>query len=312
MTVNADPTDVPADRIFAAVVASITSMFCLSVLAALSKLLSEDFSIIMIIWARYVFAFVFMLIVFLPRQGKGLFKVNQPLMQIVRGLLLFVSTYLQFFGLAYLPLATAAAITLTSPIMVTALSWPMLREPVTFRLWMAIHIGFAGALIVVRPGDASFDWHVLFIVGSTACSALYQVVSRRYGRTERPDASATVTTIVGSVAASPFLPFGWVTPTLGGDLVLLIGTGVMAGLGHYLLTIAFTQAPAAIVSPFNYTRIIGAAILGYLIFNELPDLWTWVGTAVIILSGLYIGYCEKVGSTDRADSTPQGKRHRQR
>ncbi len=83
-------------------------------------------------------------------------------------------------------------------------------------------------------------------------------------------------------------------PSWGWDLALFVGMGVMAGTGHYFLTIAYSQAPAAIVSPFNYTQLIGAAILGYLVFHDLPDLWTWVGAAVIIASGLYIGYRERV------------------
>jgi drug/metabolite transporter (DMT)-like permease len=155
-------------------------------------------------------------------------------------------------------------------------------------------VGFIGAMIIVRPGHAGFDWHILWIVASTICSAFYQLFSRRYGQTERPDASATVATIVGTVAASPFVPFQWVMPTSAWDLVLFVGMGVMAGTGHYFLTIAYSQAPAAVVSPFNYTQLIGAAILGFLVFHEAPDLWTWIGAAVIIASGLYIGYRERV------------------
>ena len=106
--------------------------------------------------------------------------------------------------------------------------------------------------------------------------------------------AATVATIVGTLAASPVLPFEWVTPTVGWHIALFVGMGVMAGAGHYFLTIAYSQAPAAVISPFNYTQLIGAALLGYLIFQELPDLWTWIGAAVIIASGLYIGYRERV------------------
>jgi len=284
----------PEDRVLRAIIATIISMSCLSILAAMSKVLSAGYPVPEIIWARYFFAFAFMLIVFLPKHGRALFQVNHLGSQLIRGLLLFISTYLQFYGVAYLPLATAAAITLTSPLMVTALSFRMLREPVTTPLWWAVWIGFIGAIVVIRPGESSFDWHVLLIVGSTICSALYQLFSRLHGKSERPDASATITTIVGTVVATPILPFDWVTPSLGWDLGLLVGMGIMAGAGHYFLTIAYSQAPAAIVSPFNYTRIVGAAILGYAIFRELPDFWTWLGTAIIIGSGLYIGYRENL------------------
>jgi len=231
---------------------------------------------------------------FLPRNGRGLFTIRRLWTQVVRGLLLFFSSYFYFHGVVYLSLATAASISLTSPLIVTALSSRLLGEPVGPRRWAAVVVGFAGAVIIVRPGHADFDWHILWVVASTICSAFYQLFSRRYGQAERPDASATVATIVGTIAASPFVPLEWVMPASLWHFVLFVGMGVMAGTGHYFLTIAYSQAPAAVVSPFNYTQLIGAAVLGYLIFNESPDVWTWAGAAVIIASGLYVGYRERV------------------
>jgi drug/metabolite transporter (DMT)-like permease len=289
------PPPAPTDRILRAILSTIIAMSCFSVLNAMSKTLTtEHYPVLEVIWARYFFAFIFMLAMFLPRSGLKLFSIRRVDTQVVRGLLLFFSSYLYFHGIAYMPLATAASISLSSPIIVTALSARLLGEHVGLRRWAAVGVGFVGALIVVRPGHEAFDWHVLLIVASTVCSAFYQLFSRRYGQTERPDASATVATIVGTAAASPFLPFDWVMPSWGWDLALFVGMGVMAGTGHYFLTIAYSQAPAAIVSPFNYTQLIGAAILGYFVFHDLPDLWTWVGAAVIIASGLYIGYRERV------------------
>jgi drug/metabolite transporter (DMT)-like permease len=294
VTLNTPPAP-PTDRILRAILSTVLAMSCFSVLNAMSKTLTTaHYPVLEVIWARYFFAFIFMLAMFLPRSGLKLFSIRRLDTQIVRGLLLFFSSYLYFHGIAYMPLATAASISLSSPIIVTALSPRLLGEHVGPRRWAAVGVGFAGALVVVRPGHEAFDWHVLLIVASTVCSAFYQLFSRRYGQTERPDASATVATIVGTVAASPFLPFEWMMPSWGWDLALFVGMGVMAGTGHYFLTIAYSQAPAAIVSPFNYTQLIGAAILGYLVFHDLPDLWTWVGAAVIITSGLYIGYRERV------------------
>jgi drug/metabolite transporter (DMT)-like permease len=261
----------------------------------MSKTLSTSgYPVIEVIWSRYFFAFIFMLAMFLPRNGRALFRIHRLDTQIVRGMLLFMSSYLYFHGVVYLPLATAASISLTSPIVVTALSPRLLGEKVGAHRWTAVGIGFVGALIVVRPGHESFDWHVLLIVSSTVSSAFYQLFSRRYGQAERPDASATVATIVGTVAATPFVPFEWVTPATTWHLAMFVGMGIMAGTGHYFLTIAYSQAPAAVVSPFNYTQLIGAAIMGYLVFHDFPDVWTWVGAAVIISSGLYIGYRERL------------------
>lgn len=291
----------PTDRVLRAILSTIVAMVCFACLNAMSKFLSSDgYPVIEVIWARYFFAFLFMLAMFLPRAGMKLFSIRRLDTQIVRGMLLFFSSYLFFHGVVYLPLATAAAISLSSPIIVTALSARLLKEPVGGRRWAAVAVGFVGALIVVRPGHANFDWHVLLIVASTVCSSFYQLFSRRYGQAERPDASATVATIVGTIAASPFVPFEWIMPHETWHIVLFVGMGIMAGTGHYFLTIAYSQAPAAVVSPFNYTQLIGSALLGYAVFGDFPDLWTWVGAAVIIASGLYIGYREHLRRRGKA------------
>jgi drug/metabolite transporter (DMT)-like permease len=291
MTVKASPA--ASDHILRAILAILFSVTCFSVLNAITKSLSQNYPVIQVIWARYAFAFVFMMALFLPRSGLALFRWHNVGTQAVRGLLLFFSSFLYFHGIVYLPLATAAAISLTSPLVVTALSSRFLGEPVGSRRWVAVCIGFAGALIVVRPGHANFEWHSLLIVGSTLSSSFYQLFSRRYGQAERPDASATMATIVGTVAATPLLPFEWVTPAFGWDWLLFVSIGVLAGVGHYFLTIAYSQAPAATIAPFNYAQLIGAATLGYAVFGNFPDFWTWVGAAVIVVSGLYLGYAER-------------------
>lgn len=284
----------PPDRIFRSIVAILLSVSCFSVLNAISKTLSAHYPVVQVIWARYLFAFLLMMVLFLPRYRMNLFRYKRLDSQIIRGLLLFFSSFLYFHGLVYLPLPTAASISLTSPLIVTALSARFLGEPVGPRRWAAVAVGFIGALIVVRPGHADFDWHTLYIVASTICSSLYQLYSRRYGQAERPEASATMATIVGAVAAAPFLPFEWVTPVGGWDMVLFVAIGVMAGVGHYFLTIAYSQAPAAVIAPFNYLQLVGAAILGYLLFKDVPDMWTWIGAGVIMSSGLYIGHRERL------------------
>jgi drug/metabolite transporter (DMT)-like permease len=284
----------PPDRIFRSIVAIILSVSCFSVLNAISKTLTAHYPVVQVIWARYLFAFILMMVLFLPRYRMNLFRYTRLDSQIIRGLLLFFSSFLYFHGLVYLPLPTAASISLTSPLIVTALSSRFLGEPVGPRRWAAVGVGFAGALIVVRPGHADFEWHTLYIVASTICSALYQLFSRRYGQVERPEASATMATVVGAVVATPFLPFEWIAPSPGWDMVLFVAIGVMAGVGHYFLTIAYSQAPAAIIAPFNYLQLIGAAILGYLLFKDVPDMWTWIGAGVIMSSGLYIGHRERL------------------
>ncbi|WP_119421198.1 DMT family transporter [Desertibaculum subflavum] len=282
------------DRILLAIGLLLLSVLCFSILNASAKYLTQWFAASQIVWARYVFSFFFMLIVFMPRHGTRIFKVERPWSQILRGFLLFMSSFLYFRGLAHLPLPTAAAISQSSPIIVTAMAAPLLAEAVGLRRWIAVLVGFGGALIIVRPGMAGFDWHALYIVGSTTCSAFYQLVTRKYGAQERPEASATIATIVGTVAATPFLPFDFVMPTAWWQWAMFVGLGALAGLGHYFLTIAFSRAPAAIIAPFNYTQLLWAAALGFVIFGDLPDLWTWIGAGIIVASGLYIAHREQL------------------
>ena len=301
MTVKA-PLQAPpsSDRILRAILAILFSVTCFSILNAISKTLTQHYPVAQVVWARYVVAFAFMIVLFMPRSGLKLFRWHSVGSQVIRGLLLFCSSFLYFNGLMHMPLASAASISLTSPLIVTALSARFLGEPVGTKRWIAVCVGFVGALIVVRPGDANFNWYALLIVASTISSSLYQLYSRRYGQTERPDASATMATIVGTVAAAPLLPFEWVTPDYGWDLVLFVGLGAMAAIGHYFLTIAYSQAPAAVVAPFNYMQLVGAAILGYAVFNDFPDFWTWVGAGVIVCSGLYLGHQERLRYRARA------------
>jgi hypothetical protein len=199
--------------------------------------------VIEVIWARYVFAFVFMLAMFLPRSGLKLFSIRGSTRRWCAGCC--CSFVLPVLPRRRVPAAGDRGVdlagepdhrdgALVAPAGETGGRAPLGRGGV----------GFIGALIVVRPGHAGFDWHVLLIVASTICSSFYQLFSRRYGQTERPDASATVATIVGTIAATPFVPFEWVMPATTWPMVLFVGMGIMAGTGHYFLTIAYSQAPA--------------------------------------------------------------------
>ena len=184
-------TSPPTDRILRAILSTIVAMACFACLNAMSKTLSTSgYPVIQVIWARYIFAFVFMLAIFLPRSGRQLFAIRRLWTQVLRRPIEHLSSQATcfFHGVVYLPLATAAAISLSSPIIVTALSPKLLGEQVGPRRWAAVAVGFVGALIVVRPGHANFDWHALLIVASTICSSFYQLFSRN----ARPPAPALI------------------------------------------------------------------------------------------------------------------------
>jgi len=258
------------------------------------KLLSADYPTAQIVWIRYLGHLVFMLIVFMPKHGTGLFRTTQPGSQWMRSVLLLTSTVLYFSALNFVPLTTAAAISFSNPFMITALSVPLLAERVGFRRWTAVVIGFLGALIIIRPGLEGFHWAAILVVGSSFSYALYGVLTRRIAGHDSPATTITYTAIIGALLSSLVGPFYWVTPISLFDWCVFAGLGFFGGLGHFLVVKAFQWGQASVVAPFGYLQLVGATVFGYFLFGDFPDSWTWFGAAIIIACGSYIAYREGV------------------
>jgi len=265
-----------------------------SIMNALVKLLSDDFSTPQIIWARNIGHLLFIAALFTPRLGLRLYVSGQPKVQIFRSLCQLCSTSCYFTALAYIPLTEAASISFTAPLIVTALSVPLLGEAVGWRRWAAVAVGFAGVLIVIRPGASLVHWAALLCLVSAFCYALYQILTRRAASFDRPETTVLYSAIVGTCVLSAIAPFDWSWPADPTSAAMLASLGVLGGLGHYYVAKAFRFGPAALISPFNYAQLLGAAGLGYLVFDHLPDAWTWLGAAVIVASGVYIAWREAV------------------
>ncbi|HZD25903.1 MAG TPA: DMT family transporter [Alphaproteobacteria bacterium] len=260
--------------------------------ASVKLLGSEGYPMAQIVWMRYFGHLVFMLIVFLPGHGAALFRTRQPAAQLARSLLLLSATVFYFLALGHIPLATAASISFTNPFIVTALSVPILGEVVGPRRWLAVLIGFAGALIIIRPGVEGFQPQGLFVLVSASSFAIYQVITRRIAGHDSPATTITYTAIIGALLTSFVVPFHWVTPTNMRDLLLFLGLGFFGGFGHYMVVKAYEWGEASVIAPLSYGQLIGATILGYLLFSDFPDIWTWVGAAVIVACGIYVAYRE--------------------
>ena len=258
------------------------------------KLLTAGYPVVEIIWARFTGHLIVMLIVFLPQYGRWLIATRRPLVQIGRSLLMLVSNGVFVLAIGKVPLATASAIGFTSPLIVTALSVPLLREQVGWRRWSAVCVGFAGALLIIRPGHALADPAVLLLLASSAAYALYQIATRWVMAHDSPATGIIFAALVGSLATTTVLPFVFVMPRSLFDLALFLALGCLGGLGHFFVIKAFQAAPAAVIAPLGYIELIGTTILGYLIFGNFPDALTWVGALIIIASGLYIAMRERV------------------
>jgi drug/metabolite transporter (DMT)-like permease len=263
------------------------------------KLLGADYPMAQIVWARFTGHLVVMLLVFLPHYGRRLLATRRPAVQIGRSLLMLVSNMMFVVAITRVPLATASAIGFTSPLIVTALSVPILHESVGIRRWSAVVIGFAGALLVIRPGAGLHDLAVLLLLLSSGAYALYQIATRWVSFYDDAAIGIIFTALLGSLAMTTTLPFVFVMPRSALDILLFASLGLLGGAGHYLVIRAFQSGPAAVIAPLGYIELIGTTILGYAIFGNFPDLWTWIGAAIIIASGLYIAFRERSRSVAR-------------
>jgi len=221
-------------------------------------------------------------------------RTSAPFQQVLRAVCLYGSTVFFVTGLAHLPIAEAAAIGFVSPLFTTALSIPLLGEKVGVRRWAAVVVGLIGVLIVIRPGSAAFHWASIFPVLSAVAWSLALIVTRQMNRqSDQPITTLLYASWVGLLAATLPLPWFWTWPTPGAWAAML-AMAALAGAGHYLLILAFRLGSASILAPFSYSQMIWATLIGYFAFSTLPDLWTWVGAAVIILSGVYTWHRERV------------------
>ncbi|MFN6953241.1 MAG: DMT family transporter [Acetobacteraceae bacterium] len=262
------------------------------VMGGFAKLLGESYSSLQVSWARAFGHVLFLLAVLLPRLGVSGLWPKRPGLQVLRSSLLFGSNLAFFAALTFIPLADAATIGLMSPLVVALLAWPMLGERTTPLRVAALVAGFAGVLVVLRPGTELFNPAALLVLVNATGYALYQILTRVAARDDRPEVSAVWSSVVGAFVMLAVLPFVWITPQTALDLFLFCGIGVIGAVGHYFVARAFGLAPANIVSPFQYFQLFGAVTVGWLFFGDLPDLFVWVGAAIIIGAGLVIGWGE--------------------
>jgi drug/metabolite transporter (DMT)-like permease len=235
------------------------------------KLLTAHYPVTQIVWARFTGHLIVMLIVFLPRYGRRLFATRRPAIQLGRSLLMLVSNLVFVIAIGRVPLATASAIGFTSPLLVTAMSVPLLGEQVGPRRWSAVLVGFAGALLIIRPGSGLANPAVLLLLVSAACYALYQIATRWVAFYDGAATGIVFAALLGSLAMSLVLPFIFVPPRSLFDLAMFVSLGLIGGAGHYLIIRAFQYGPAAVLAPLGYVELIGTSILGYLIFGNFPD-----------------------------------------
>jgi drug/metabolite transporter (DMT)-like permease len=194
----------------------------------------------------------------------------------------------------FITLTKLTSITFAAPLIVALLAGPLLGEKIGPRRLVAVFVGFAGVLVVTRPfGGAMHPATVLAVVAAFA-NALYSILTRKLAAFDRPETTMFYTGLVGSVIMLPVLPFVWTTPAHVQTWAVLLCLGLLGALAHWLLILAHRRAPASLLAPFYYTQLLGAVAIGLVVFGEVPDRWTIVGSSIVIGSGLYLFYRERV------------------
>jgi len=261
---------------------------------AAAKFLNGHMHTVQVVWARYMAAFVLAIVLLDPTGRPQVMRTKRPWLQLGRSALLLLSTVLNFFALRYLQLDEAVSIIFCTPFIVAALGGPMLGEWIGWRRWTAIMVGFCGVLLVTRPAAGGIHPAALLVVGAAICYALYSISTRILSRSDSDATTNFYSNLVGAAVITVAVPFYWTPQTNLTVILLMCSMGLFSGLGHYLLIRAHRRAPAGILAPFIYTEIVWMIALGYLVFGDVPHRWTLAGVAVVISSGLYLLYRERV------------------
>jgi drug/metabolite transporter (DMT)-like permease len=279
------------DRIGVGIASILLAVLFFAIVDATAKWLGQDYEPAQIVFLRYVFGLLPVAAFVWRGGGLRALRTRRPALHGLRAILVFAALFTFFSGLRRMPLAEAIAIAFTAPLFVTALSAPLIGEPVGARRWAAVLIGFVGALVMVRPGAAGFRFEALWILGAALSFALAMLLTRRMARSETNVAMLAYTTLGAGLVSLPLMPFVW-RPPADGDIWLFLLIGMVGGTAAYFVIAAYRHAPAALVAPFEYTALVWGAILGWILWREQPEPVVWIGAAIIMLSGLYITHRE--------------------
>ena len=270
-----------------AIILNLSAWIILPFMDAIAKYLSSDLSFFQITWARYFFTVFFtlpLMFLFFKHQLKW---TENPKLQFYRGLTLFLANICFFYSISIISMAKALTLAFVAPLITTSLSPLFLGEKVGLKRWSAVIIGFLGILIVIRPGFIEFNLSSIAAIGTGCFYGIYLIITRRLHTMDSPLLTLLLTGAVGAVIASFVVPVVWVNPTIIQWSWLSL-MGIFACLGHILLIYSLRYADASKLAPFGYFEIIPNIILGYYLFNDFLDFWSFIGLLVIISSGLFV------------------------
>ena len=282
-----------SDRPFRGIALILASTVFLGASDVTAKYLSATLPSIEIAWIRFLVFALIMAPAMLPRSPLFALHTQRPGMQIMRGVALLSSSLFFISGLRFLPIAEASATGFVSPLFVTALSIIFLSESVGLRRWLATAVGLIGVLIILRPGTSAFHAAAFFPLVSALAWACTLIMTRMMSGRERAITTMAYSSIAGVCILTALAPFVWVAPSWH-DILFGLLIGVASTAGQWIVVLAFRYADASVLAPFSYTQLLWVSILGFVVFGEIPDVWTVTGAAFIVASGLYTAHRERV------------------
>lgn len=276
----------------------LAAMVLLPIMDGLAKGLSERYPVLQVVWARYLFHLIAMLPLVLLRYKPRELVPRRAGLQLLRGTMLLAGTALFFGGLSQLPQATVLALFFVSPLVVTILAPLLLGERVGAWRVVAVLVGFAGVMLILRPGSGAVSWGAAMALGAGVVHGFYMIFTRRLAGSAPPLVTLGYTAVVGAVIMSVVVLFVWVTPTLADFLIMML-LGVLAAAGHFLLIKAFDHAPATFLAPLGYAEMVTAIIFGFLAYGHLPDGLAWLGILIIVGAGVAVSLWATRGARRR-------------
>ncbi len=276
------------------IVLILAAVLCFALLDTMAKYAARAVPSLEIAWFRYFVNLVIAIPVLQPWRHWSDYATKRPWLQVWRGLFLLGATVFNFFAIRYLPLAITGSVMFAGPLLATALAGPVLGEWPGLRRWVAVVVGFIGVIIVIQPEPSSFNPAALLSLAAAFCYVGYSLSTRVLSATDSPAGMLIYAAALATVALTPALPPVAVMPPTWLITAALVGTGIAGAVGHWFLIIAHRNAPPTVLAPFNYTQLIWMIVLGYLVFGDIPSASTLIGAGLIVASGLYSLYRERV------------------
>ena len=276
-----------------AILLNISAWMLLPFMDGMAKHLSTEIHFIQVVWGRYFFMAILSLLLTYFFFNHNLRWPKNLQIQLSRSLFLFLSTVFFFFSISKISLAEALTLSFVSPIIVTILSIFLLNERVGVRRWIAVFLGFAGVLIVIRPGFNEINIATVAALGTGICYAFYIVSTRKLSSIDNPLLTLIFTGLSGAIVISLVVPFFWTWLNYS-QWLILISLASIGTVAHFLIILSLNFAEASKLAPLGYFEIVTNVLIGYYFFNDFPNKWIWLGLLLIISSGIYISIRESI------------------